>query len=63
MGILQERPDGIFYDVSVGKSAMAISMNDEAFKIFYVHQYEKEISYTKLLESVLENKIDKRMTD
>lgn len=57
LSMLQNEVGGQFHDINVGKSVMAISMNAEAFKTFYEQQYKKGSSYTKFLNSFLENKI------
>lgn len=54
--ILHEKLEGEFHEIDIGNSVMAISMDEEAYKIFYDHQYNKNISYTKFLESILETK-------
>ena len=57
LNILCENLKGKFHNVNAGKSVMAISMDEEAYKIFYEHQYKKGSSYTKFLDDFLENRI------
>ena len=57
LSILQRDLGGEFYDINAGKSVMAISMDEEAYKIFYEHQYKKGSSYTKFLDDFLESRI------
>lgn len=48
---------GSFYEVDSGKSIMAISMDDEAYGVFYEEQYKKNSSFTKFLNGFLKDKI------
>ncbi len=57
LNILKDNLDGKFYSIDAGNSVIAISMDDMAYKIFYEHQYNKGISYTRFLDEFLENKI------
>ncbi len=56
--MLRNNLPGEFYDITAGESAMSISMNEDAYKIFHEHQYMKKISYTKFFNKFLENKIE-----
>lgn len=58
LAILRSGLEGEFYDVNVGKSVMAISMDEEAYGPFYEHQYKKGSSYTKFLDWFLESRIE-----
>ena len=55
LNILRRDLEGEFHDINTGKSVMAISMDEEAYKIFYEHQYEKHSSYAKFLDDFLES--------
>ena len=57
LDILKNNLDGKFHNIDTGKSVIAISMDDEAYKIFYEHQYKKDISYAEFLDKFLEDKI------
>ena len=58
LAMLRNGLEGKFYDINVGKSVMAISMDEEAYKPFYEHQYKKSVSYTKFLDEFLESRIE-----
>lgn len=58
LDILQESLDGEFYDIDAGNSVIAISMNETAYKIFHISQYNNGVSYTQFLNTLLENKIE-----
>ncbi|ABK76785.1 hypothetical protein CENSYa_0140 [Cenarchaeum symbiosum A] len=53
LGMLRENLPGTFYAVNAGNSVAAISMDEEAYKIFYREQYEKNSSYTIFLNNFL----------
>lgn len=58
LAMLRSGLGGEFYDINVGKSVMAISMDEEAYGPFYEHQYKKGSSYTKFLDGFLESRIE-----
>lgn len=57
LGILHEKIDGKFLAVNVGKSVMAISMDEAAYRVFSDNLHVKGTSYAKFLDSFLENYI------
>ena len=57
LGLLNTNLSGKFYDVNMGKSVLAISMNDEAYKKFHEYQYKKGLSYGYLLNEFMEKHI------
>ena len=58
LNILHNNLKGKFHNIDTGNSVMTISMDEEAYKIFFEHQYKKNSSYTKFLYSVLESRIE-----
>ncbi len=58
LAMLRSGLGGEFYDINVGKSVMAISMDEDAYAPFYEHQYKKGSSYTKFLDWFLESRIE-----
>lgn len=57
LGMLHMDLGGKFHGIDVGKSVMAISMDEEAYGTFYEHQYRKGSSYTRFLDDFLESRI------
>lgn len=57
LNMLRKGMEGEFHDIDAGKSVMAISMDEKAYKAFYEHQYKKGSSYTKFLDGFLESRI------
>jgi len=48
---------GKFHNIHTGKSVIAVSMDEEAYKPFHEYQYEKGLSYTTFFNMFLESKI------
>lgn len=49
---------GMFHRIDASRSVMAISMDEEAYKVFHEHQYGQDSSFTKFLDDFLENRIE-----
>ena len=57
LAILESQINGTFHSIDVGKSVIAISMDDRAYREFYNSQYNNGVSYTRFLDQLLEDKI------
>lgn len=57
LGLLRRELPGKFHSIEVGNSVIAISMDDDAYKIFHDYQYDRGLSYTQFLDEFLEDKI------
>ena len=55
--ILDNKIKGEFYAVDIGKSVIAISMDADAYQVFRESQHVKKVSYTRFLDSLLEDSV------
>ena len=57
LDMLQGDLPGKFHNIGASKSVMTISMDEEAYRIFHEHQYDRGSSYAEFLDDFLENRV------
>ncbi len=55
--IFKNKIEGRFYEIETTNKLLTLSMDEEAYKKFYVQQFEKGVSFTEFINSLLEDEI------
>jgi hypothetical protein len=55
--IFRNKIEGKFYEIEITDKLLTLSMDEEAYKKFYVQQFEKGISFTEFVNNLLEKEI------
>jgi hypothetical protein len=57
LGIFRKKIQGKFYELETTDKLLTLSMDEEAYKKFYIQQFEKGVSFTEFVNCLLEEEI------